>query len=150
VLVFVRGRLVMAVALLSTPASMTAEQYDRVIKQLEASGAGAPRGRRFHVCFGPGDHLMVFDVWDSMEEFRAFATTLMPILATEQIETAPAEPLPIYRLIEGADASALRKTIEALREKAFFRRPVEKLQEKIHQAKKKSSEEENPGGTGTS
>lgn len=70
VLVFVSGRLVMAVAFLSTPASMTAEQYDRVIKQLEGSGAGAPPGRRFHACVGQGDHLMVFDVWDSVEEFR--------------------------------------------------------------------------------
>ena len=34
----------MAVAFLSTPASMTAEQYDRVIEQLEASGAGDSAG----------------------------------------------------------------------------------------------------------
>ena len=139
----------MAIALLSTPASMTAEQYDRVVKQLEASGAGAPPGRRFHACFGSGHHLMVFDVWDSMEEFQTFGTTLMPILAKEQIEMAPAEPLEIHSLIEGGDASALRKTIEALREKAFFRRPVETLREKIHKAKEKSSEEDERGGTAT-
>ena len=71
----------MAVALLFTPTSMTAEQYDRVIEQLEASGAGAPPGRRFHACFGPGHRLTMFDVWDSVEEFQAFGTTLMPILA---------------------------------------------------------------------
>ena len=139
----------MAVAFLSTPASMTAEQYDRVTTQLEASGAGAPPGRRFHVCFGPGDHLMVFDVWDSVEEFQAFGTTLMPILAKEQIEMAPAEPLEIHSLIEGGDASALRKTIVTLRENAFFRRPVEKLREKIHKKKEKSSEEDKRGGTAT-
>ena len=139
----------MAVAFLSTPASMTAEQYDRIIKQLEASGAGAPLGRRFHACFGPGDHLMVFDVWDSVEEFQAFGTTIIPILAKEQIEMAPAEPLEIHRLIEGGDASALRKTIGTLRENAFFRRPVEKLREKIHKKKETSSEEDKPGGTAT-
>ena len=138
----------MAVAFLSTPASMTAEQYDRIIKQLEASGAGAPPGRRFHACFGPGDHLMVFDVWDSVEEFQAFGTTLMPILAKEQIEMPLAEPLEIHSLIEG-DASALRKTIVTLRENAFFRRPVEKLREKIHKKKEKSSDEDKPGGTTT-
>jgi len=138
----------MAVALLSTPVSMTAEQYDRVMKQLEASGAAAPCGRRFHACFGARDHLMVFDVWDSMEEFQAFATTLMPILAKEQIELAPAEPLEIYNLIEGGDASALRKTIAALRENAFFRRPVEKLREKIHGVEKVSGEKKR-GGTAT-
>ena len=139
----------MAFALLSTPVSMTAEQYDRVVKQLEASGAGARPGRRFHACFGSGHHLMVFDVWDSMEEFQTFGTTLMPILAKEQIEMAPAEPLEIHSLIEGGDASALRKTIEALREKAFFRRPVETLREKIHKVKEKSSEEDERGGTAT-
>ena len=138
----------MAVAFLSTPASMTAEQYDRVVKQLEASGVGAPPGRRFHACFGPGDHLMVFDVWDSVEEFQAFGTTLMPILAKEQIEMPLAEPLEIHSLIEG-DASALRKTIVTLRENAFFRRPVEKLREKILKKKEKSSDEDKPGGTTT-
>ena len=33
----------MAVAVVSAPVSMTAEQYDRVIKQLDAAGAGDPR-----------------------------------------------------------------------------------------------------------
>ena len=131
----------MAVACLSTPASMTAEQYDRVIEQLERSGAGAPSGRRFHANFGQGDHLSMFDVWDSVEEFQAFGVTLMPILAKEQIEMAPAEPLEIHRLIEGGDASALRKTIAELRQKAFFIRPVEKLREKLHSVKETSSDE---------
>jgi hypothetical protein len=139
----------MAVAFLSTPASMSAEQYDRVTKQLEASGAGDPPGRRFHACFGPADHLTVFDVWDSAEQLQAFAMTLMPILATEQIEMASAEPLEIHRLVEGGDASVLRKTIAELREKAFFMRPVEKLREKIHKAKETSSEEDTPGGSAT-
>ena len=139
----------MAVAFLSTPASMTAEQYDRVRKQLEGSGAGAPSGRRFHACFGQGDHLMVFDVWDSVEEFQAFGMTLMPILANEQIEMAPPEPLGIHRLIEGGDASALRQKIAELREKAFFVRPVEKLREKLHSAREKSSEQDERGRTDT-
>jgi hypothetical protein len=137
---------------------MTAEQYDRVIEQLQASGAGAPPGRRYHACFGPDHRLTVFDVWDSMEEFQAFATTLMPILANEHVEMAPPEPLEIHSIIEGGDAGTLRKRVDELLEKAFFRRPVEKLRDrlhhssesgavdmlrdKIHKAKEKSSEEE--------
>jgi hypothetical protein len=139
----------MVVAVLSTPASMTAEQYDRVIKQLDASGGGDPPGRRFHACFGPADHLTVFDVWDSAEEFEAFGVKLMPILATEHIEMASADPLEVHRLIEGAEASVLRKTIAELREKAFFIRPVEKLREKIHKAREKSSQEDSPSGSAT-
>ena len=139
----------MAVAFLFTPASMTAEQYDRVTKQLDASGAGDPPGRRFHACFGPADHLTVFDVSDSAEELQAFGMTLMPILAEERIEMASAEPLQIHRLREGGDATVLRKTIAELREKAFFMRPVEKLREKIHKAKEKASEEDKPSGSAT-
>ena len=140
----------MAVAVVSTPASMTAEQYDRVSERLEATGAGAPPGRRFHVCFGRGDHLMVFDVWDSVEDHQAFATTLMPILADEHIAMTPAEPLQIHRLVDGGDAGALRKTIAELRDKAFFIRPIDKLRETIHKVKAKSSQESERDGTAKS
>ncbi|SRR6266511_3576899 len=139
----------MAVAVLSAPVSMTAEQYDRVIKQLDAAGAGDPPGRRLHACFGQGDHLMVFDVWDSADRFEAFGETLMPILAREHIEIAPTEPLEIHRLIEGGDMGALRKTIAELRDKAFFIRPVEKLREKLHKAREKPAEEDTTNTSAT-
>ena len=117
----------MAVAVLSTPASMTAEQYHRITEHLDASRTGPPPGRRFHACFGHGDHLMVFDVWDSIEELDAFTATLMPILAVEHIDMAPPEPLEIHDLVDGGDSGALRTTIAELRDKAFFIRPIEKL-----------------------
>src|SRR5829696_1879831 len=100
----------MAVAALSAPASMTAEQYHRISERLDASRTATPPGRRFHACFGHGDHLMVFDVWDSVEELDSFTATLMPVLASEHIDS---------------DAGVLRKTIAELRDKAFFIRPVE-------------------------
>ena len=131
----------MTVALLFTPASMTVEQYDRVTKLLKASGSDAPPGRRFHACFGPAGHLTVFEVWDSVDELETFGATVLPLLANEQVAMAPAEPLEIHGLIEEGDASALRKTIVALREQAFFRRPVDKLREKIHKARKSSDGE---------
>ena len=121
--VLVSGGLVMAVVFLSTPASMTAEPHDRVIKQVDASGACDRPGRRFHRCFGSAHHLTVFDVWDCADEFQAFGMTLMPTLAEEQIEMAPAEPLEIHRLIEGGDASVLRKAVAELRNTAFSNAP---------------------------
>jgi hypothetical protein len=130
----------MAVAVLSTPASMTAEQYHRITDHLDASRTGRPPGRRFHVCFGHGDHLMVFDVWNSPEELDAFAATLAPILAIEHIDMAPLEPLEIHDLDDGGDSGALRTTIAELRDKAFFIRPIEKL---LHGVKGKPSD--NPG-----
>ena len=139
----------MAVAFVSSPASMAAERYDRVITRSAASRAGDPQGRRFHARFGPAQHLTLFDVGDNAEEYQAFGLTLMPILAKEEIEVAPAEPLEIHRRIEGGDASAVGKTIDELREQAFFLRRVEKPREKIDKAKKRSSEEDEPSGSAT-
>jgi hypothetical protein len=116
----------MAVAVLSTPASMTVEQYHRISARLDAARTGPPPGRRFHACFGTGDQLMVFDVWDSIEELDAFRAAQMPILAREHIDMAPSEPLEIHDLIDGRDSTALRTMITELRDKAFFIRPIEK------------------------
>lgn len=140
----------MPIAVLSTPTSMTAAQYDRVSERLEASGAGAPPGRRLHVCFGQGDRLMVFEVWASAEDVQAFAATLMPVLVDEHIELAPVEPLEIHRLVDASDSGALRRTIAELRAKAFFIRPVEKLRETIHKVKEKSPDDGTRSGTATS
>ena len=137
----------MTVAVLSTPASMTAEQYHRVSERLEASASGTPPGRRSHACFGHGDHLMVFDVWDSIEALDAFTTSLMPILDIEHIDMAVPAPLEIHDLVDGGDSRALRKTIAELRDKAFFIRPVEKL---LHSVKGKPWENQHPGETPTS
>ena len=136
----------MTVAVLSVPMSMTVEQYDRISEQLDASRPGTPPGRRFHACFGHGDHLMVFDVWDSTAELDAFTATLMPILADEHIDMAAPEPLDIHDLVDGGDASALRKSIAELRDKAFFIRPIEQL---LHSVNGKPSDNQDPDDTPT-
>jgi hypothetical protein len=140
----------MAVAVLSTPASMTAEQYHRITERLDAIRTGPPPGRRFHACFGHGDHLMVFEVWDSPEELDAFTTALMPTLALEHIDMAPPEPLEIHHLVDGGDSGPLRKTIAELRDKAFFIRPIEKVREKLHGVTGKPSANQDPDETPTS
>ena len=134
----------MAVAALSIPVSMNAEHYRRISEHLDASRTGPPPGRRFHVCFGHGAHLMVFDVWDSPEELDAFTATLMPILAVEHIDMAPPEPLEIHDLVDGGDSVALRKSIAELRDKAFFIRPIEKVMDKLHSVTGKPSENQRP------
>jgi hypothetical protein len=136
----------MAVAVLSDPVSMTVEQYHRITEHLNASRTGPPPGRRFHACFGHGDHLMVFDVWDSTEALDAFTATLMPILATEHIDMAPPAPLEIHDLVDGGDSGALRKRIAELRDTAFFIRPVEKL---LHSVKGTAPEKQKPRETPT-
>ncbi len=71
----------MAIAVIFTPPSMNAKTYDEVIRKLEAAGAGKPKGRLHHFCYGSGDRLRVFDMWESAESFEAFGKTLQPILS---------------------------------------------------------------------
>jgi hypothetical protein len=70
----------MAVGIYFNPASMNAAQYDDIMRRLEAAGASRPAGRLYHACFGSGDKLQVFDIWESQQAFETFGNTLMPIL----------------------------------------------------------------------
>ena len=91
----------MAIGIYFSPASMTAAQYDDVIKRLEAAGASKPAGRLYHACFGSGDKLQVFDIWVSQQAFDKFGETLMPILA--EIGLDPGQPMvePVHNLVPG-------------------------------------------------
>ena len=80
----------MSIAVYFNPSNLTADLYDQSIAKLEASGNAAPAGRQYHAAFGPPDHLMVFDLWDSAEQFEAFGAALMPIV--EQLGIAIGEP----------------------------------------------------------
>ncbi|HVB90604.1 MAG TPA: hypothetical protein VND70_00735 [Acidimicrobiales bacterium] len=62
------------------------EKYESAIKQLEAAGAGSPKGRTFHVALESNGAIQVFDIWESQEEFEAFGQTLMPILGALGVE----------------------------------------------------------------
>jgi hypothetical protein len=74
------------------PASLTAEKYDGANKQLEAAGLEWPAdGLDYHVCFGADGSLLVSEIWDSREQWEAFAERLMPLLAKAGIEMS-AEP----------------------------------------------------------
>jgi len=58
----------------------TPEKYQQAISRLEAAGAGAPEGRKYHVALESEGAIQVFDIWDSQETFEAFGQTLVPIL----------------------------------------------------------------------
>ena len=80
----------MAIATVFTPKSMSATQYDEIIRRLEQAGAGKPKGRAYHVCYGSGDKLNVLDVWESKELFDAFGKALIPVL--QQVGVDPGTP----------------------------------------------------------
>lgn len=70
----------MPIAVLFTPGSMNAAQYDDIIHPLEAVDAFPPRPLVSHTCYGTGGQLRVMDVWESRETFERFGQTLLPII----------------------------------------------------------------------
>jgi len=79
----------------------TPEKYADAIKQLEAAGAGAPKGRTLHIALESNGEIQVFDIWESQEEFEAFGPTLIPILTGLGIELKDPMVAPVHNMIEG-------------------------------------------------
>ncbi len=78
---------------------ITPAKYDEAMRKLTAAGAGAPKGRSYHVALFEGDTLSVFDVWDSMADFEAFGATMMPILHEVGIEMAEPQVSEIHNVV---------------------------------------------------
>jgi hypothetical protein len=83
------------------PKSMSTQKYDEVIQRLDAAGAGSPKGRIFHVAFGPHDALRVSDIWDTRENFDRFGQTLMPILQQVGVDPGTPEFTETHNIIAG-------------------------------------------------
>ena len=81
--------------------SMSTEQYDDVVRRLEAAGAGSPPGRSYHCAFAGGSGLHVFDVWDSQESFDEFGQKLMPILGEVGVDPAEPQIAEVHNIITG-------------------------------------------------
>jgi hypothetical protein len=82
------------------PESLTSEQYDRVVHRLDAEGITPADGLDYELCFGSGDKMKVSLVWDSKEQFEAFAGRLMPILAEEGVDPGEPEVLEVHNIIK--------------------------------------------------
>jgi hypothetical protein len=90
----------MAIAIYFHPESISASQYGAAIERLDAAGAGSPPGRLHHSCFGPPDHVMVYDVWDSEESFQKFGRTLMPLLDEMGLDPGQPQIMPLHNMIQ--------------------------------------------------
>lgn len=91
----------MAIGVYFHPASMSAAQYDEIMKRLDAAGAGKPAGRLYHTCFGSGDSHQVFDVWESQDAFGKFGQTLMPILQDLGLDAGQPMVEEIHNIVAG-------------------------------------------------
>lgn len=80
--------------------SMTAQQYDQLMKELEAAGKGKPPGRPYHVAAQQDNNCFVTDVWESEKALNEFSKTLLPILI--KIGVTPAQPtiFPVHNIID--------------------------------------------------
>jgi hypothetical protein len=88
----------MPIAVYIHPESMSAAQYDDIHRRLDKAGQASPKGRLHHSCFGPADHLMVYDVWESQEDFEAFGKALGPILEEVGMKAGQPDVMPIHDL----------------------------------------------------
>ena len=79
----------------------TPDKYGKVIKQLDAAGAGAPKGRTLHVALESNGEIQVFDLWESQKDFEAFGETLLPLLAQAGIELNEPMVAQVHNVIEG-------------------------------------------------
>ena len=68
----------------------TTEQYDEVLRRLDADGQLGPDGQEYHVAFLVDGNLRVSEIWDSQEQFEAHGQHLMPVL--EQVGIDPGQP----------------------------------------------------------
>ena len=92
----------MAFAFLVNPPSMTASQYDDVMRALDAAGAGDPPGRLYHACFGSGDQLRILDVWESREALDSFVRTLLDLPGEwEGIDPGELEAAELHNMVLG-------------------------------------------------
>jgi hypothetical protein len=70
----------MSVVVRHRPKGLTREQYDEVSRRMEGAGSWPPDGMDMHVLFGTEGDMRVSEIWDSEEQFRAFAGRLMATL----------------------------------------------------------------------
>jgi len=91
----------MALAILFTPTTLSRQQYEQTLRDLEQAGAGKPKGRLHHICFGPENKVRVLDVWDNMANFEAFGQILMPILARHGADPGVPEIMDFQNTIPG-------------------------------------------------
>jgi hypothetical protein len=88
----------MAIAVYFHPKGMTLEQFEDTRRRLSAAGMGEPSGRLHHSCFGEDGDLMVYDIWESPQNFEAFGAALMPILGEVGIDAGEPTVMTIHRL----------------------------------------------------
>jgi hypothetical protein len=83
-----------------SPPSLTAQQYDEVVRRLTEKGVFPADGLDYEICFGSEGNLKVSQVWDSKEQMDAFGEGLKPVLADMGIDPGQPEVVPVHNIID--------------------------------------------------
>ena len=90
----------MSLVIRFSPPSLTAQQYDEVVRRLTEAGVFPADGLDYELCFGSDGNLKVSQVWDSREQLEAFGERLRPILAEMEINPGEPEVLEVHNIIK--------------------------------------------------
>lgn len=91
----------MALGIYFVHEGFTPEKYQSALKQLEDAGAGAPKGRTYHVALESNGAIQVFDIWESQADFEAFGQTLVPILTELGVDLKEPMVANVHNVIRG-------------------------------------------------
>jgi hypothetical protein len=89
----------MSVLIRFSPPSLTAKQYDEVVRRLTEDGVFPAEGLDYEICFGSEGNLKVSQVWDSRQQLDAFGERLRPILADVGINPGEPEVVEVHNII---------------------------------------------------
>ena len=88
----------MAIAIYFHPKGMTLAQFEDIHRRLAEAGDSERGGCLHHSCFGRDGDLMVYDIWESQEDFEAFGAKLMLIIAAAGVDVGEPAIMPVHRL----------------------------------------------------
>lgn len=87
----------MAIVVKFSVSNCSADQYDEVLRRLEAAAIVAPAGQLFHVSYGSRDNIQVIDIFNSRQSMEEFGKVLVPILEQMGIKAQP-EVHDVYKI----------------------------------------------------
>ena len=90
----------MAVIVMMHPKDMDADSYDQASAALVEAGIGQPAGRLLHASWDTPKGWHIMDIWESEEEYAAFAATLAPILAKAGLAPQTPKIYPAHNIID--------------------------------------------------
>jgi len=80
--------------------TMNVRNYDQLVRDLEHTGHGSPKGRLYHTASAQEDgSFIVTDAWESADLLAEFGKALIPAL--QKVGVTPVEPAvyPIHNII---------------------------------------------------